>query len=516
MKINKVEIFYALLLIITAFTLRVYDITNFPWGLHVDEVDKFLISLNADWLHPPAFFYGWRSGGRDIIFIYLLKFSREVLFGNTIFALRIVPIIIGTLAVLFYYLLNRQTQKKWQYAILTTLVLCFSLTHITFSRLVLRAILVPQFIFLIAFFLVKFINSKNTKYLLLYSLFLGLGIYTYYSFLAVIPIGILVLTFLVYKKIITLKLLMLLCFITILIISPMLKFWTNDENRNEYFRRSKGISITNPIWHHNSEKWLIKTVFYNSYVILNKLSINTYTNEINNYRYQIPYRGMIDPFIVTLFFTLLILFLKSTINKKDKVERVLLGLCILGASTLGAIITVDLRGYTIRLLPTFTFILIFLSYLIYFAQKNYKSKKLNIFIILMVSLSIVFNFYSTFVTLRHQWATHERFDEDYYNLGLIIKEKLKQNPNLVIYIPNGDERYKNMFYTNFDRQVLLKTDQYKVFKKIPRTEVDKIMVIRESDFNNKVNKYKEYKDRILNIEIIPKLRAYGFVVIDFK
>ena len=55
-----------------------------------------------------------------------------------------------------------------------------------------------------------------------------------------------------------------------------------------------------------------------------------------------------------------------------------------------------------------------------------------------------------------------------------------------------------------------------MFKKIPRTEVDKIMVIRESDFNNKVNKYKEYKDRILKIEIIPKLRAYGFVVIDFK
>ena len=83
-------------------------------------------------------------------------------------------------------------------------------------------------------------------------------------------------------------------------------------------------------------------------------------------------------------------------------------------------------------------------------------------------------------------------------------------------MPDGDERYKNILYTNFGRKIIVKVDQYKVFNKIPETNVDKIMVIRESDFNKKVNKYSLFKNRFSNVQTIPKLRAYGFVIIEFR
>ncbi|MDA1338149.1 MAG: glycosyltransferase family 39 protein [bacterium] len=516
MKINKTEILYILTLILIAFGLRSYDILNFPWGLHVDEVDKILMSISADWKHPPAFFYGWKSGGRNPIYIYLIKFSREILFGNSIFAIRIIPVTIGTLTVLFYYLFNKQLFKNSKLAFLISLPLCFALTHNTFSRLSLQTILVPFFIMLIANFYIAFINSKNKRFLYFYSIFLGLGLYSYYSFLAVIPIGVLLLLFLLYKKRLNFKLFFILCLIILLVISPMLKFWSNKENRNEYFRRSQGISITNPIWHHNSEKWFIKTIFYNAYVVVNKITINSYTDERNNYRYQIPFKGMVDPFILILFITFLYLYIKSKYQTKEKLEKLILGISILIASTLGAIITVELRGYTVRLLPTFTFIFLTLSFLIYFVQQNYKIKYLNKILFLTVCLSILFNFYSIFFTLKTQWATHERFDEDYYNLGLILKKRLENNQNLVIYMPDGDERYKNILYTNFGRKIIVRIDQYKVFNKIPETNVDKIMVIRESDFNKKVNKYSLFKNRFSQVQIIPKLRSYGFIIIEFR
>jgi|GEM_PF-6335461 len=516
MKINKSEIYFILIIVLLAFALRVFDILNFPWGLHVDEVENALLSIKADWMHPPIYFVGGKAGGKNIIFIYLLKLSREVFFGNTIFALRIVPVTLGTLTVLFYYIFNKQLLKKPYYALLATLPLCFSVTHIAFSRLALRTILVPLFIILIANLLLKFLRSKSNKYLYLYALFLGIGMYTYYSFLAVIPIGILVLIFLVYKKIIDKNLFLKLCFITLIVITPMLHFWSNPDNRHEYFRRSEGISITNPIWHHNSQKWLIKTVFTNSFVVLNKLTINSYTDERNNYRYQIPYTGMIDPFILILFITLLIVFIKTNPNKKDKLEKLVLGFMILSASALGAIITVELRGYTIRLLPTYTFILIFLSYLIYYALKATKKQSLKIFITLMIIFSVIFNFYSTFVNLKQQWATRERFDEDYYSLGLRVKEEINLNPTLKVYIPDGDERYKSMFYTNFQNPNLILINQFKVFENVPKTEEEKLMVIRESDFNNKVDRYVNFLDRITKIETLPKLRAYGFVLVKFR
>ena len=517
MKINKKEILFIIILVGIAFLLRFYDILNFPWGLHVDEVDNALLSVKADWFHPPAFFYGWKSGGRNIILIYLLKFSRELVFGNTILALRIVPVVIGTLTVLLYYLFNKKLFKNTKLAFILTLPLCFSVTHIVFSRLVLRTILVPFLIILIANFFIKYVHTKNKFYLYLYSLVLGIGIYSYYSFLAVIPIGIFILIFLVYKKIINLKFFFSLCLITLVAITPMLHFWTNTQNRAEYFRRSKGISITNPIWHHNSEKWFIKTLFINNpLVVLNKLTINSYTDERNNYRYQIPYIGMIDPFIWVLFFSLLYLYIKNYKNKKDKIEKIFVAICILGASALGAIVTVELRGYTIRLLPTYTFLYIFLSYLAYYSINKLKSKKILKFVIILVFFSISFNFYATFINLKTQWATHERFDEDYFNLSLITKEKLKQNPDIKIYIPDGDERYKNIFYVNFGSKNIEKINQQKVFDYIPKSDKNKIMLIRESDFNKKVNKYSSYQNRITSIEIIPKLRAYGFVIVEFK
>jgi len=515
MKIKKQELLFIIILVSIAFLLRFYDILNFPWGLHVDEVENAILSTNANWQSPVVYFSGWRAGGKEPIFIFLLKFSRELIFGNTILALRIVPVIIGTLTILLYYLFNKQLFKNPKLAFLLTLPLCFSVTHIVFSRLVLRTILVPFLIILIANFFVKYVHTKNKLYLYLYSILLGIGIYTYTSFIAIIPIGIFILLFLVYKKIINLKSFFSLCLITLMVITPMLHFWTNTQNRAEYFRRSKGISITNPIWHHNSEKWFIKTLFINNpLVALNKLTINSYTDQRNNYRYQIPYVGMVDPFIWVLFFLLLYFYTKTCQNKKDKIEKLIVAICILGASALGAIVTVELRGYTIRLLPTYTFIYLFLSYLAYYFVK--KSKKIPVFIVILVISSIFFNFYTTFVNLKTQWATRERFDEDYFNLSLIIKKRLKQNPNLEIYIPDGDERYKNIFYVNFGSKNIKKINQQKVFNYIQKSSTKKIMLIRESDFNKKVNKYSKYKERITNITIIPKLRAYSFVIVEFN
>ncbi len=203
-----------LLLAILAIAIffRFFDLSAVPPGLYPDvaingndalralksgDPVKFLISFGTTGQGFKLFYP--ENNGREGLFINLIAFSFW-LFGPSIWAIKIVPAIFGSLTVLGLYFLTRQLflylHKKAasNIALLSTFFLAIGFWHVNFSRLGFRAIMVPFFLVWSFYFLFKLIyhlenslkvsRAKVFSFSLLGGLFFGLGFYTYIAFRA--------------------------------------------------------------------------------------------------------------------------------------------------------------------------------------------------------------------------------------------------------------------------------------------------------------------------------------------
>jgi len=193
---NNKSLLLVLAILAIAVFFRFYDLAAVPPGLYPDVAINGNDALQALKSGDFKLFYP-ENNGREGLFINLIAFSFW-LFGPSIWAIKIVPAIFGSLTVLGLYFLTRQLftyihpKAANHIALLATFFLSISFWHVNFSRLGFRAIMVPFFLVWSLYFLFRFIhyleNYRKVSHvkIILFSLFgglfFGLGFHTYIAF----------------------------------------------------------------------------------------------------------------------------------------------------------------------------------------------------------------------------------------------------------------------------------------------------------------------------------------------
>jgi 4-amino-4-deoxy-L-arabinose transferase-like glycosyltransferase len=183
-------ILIAILLVATFFRVWRLDIT--PPALYPDVAINGVNALDTLKSLDFKIFYPDNNGREGLImWMDALAF---LIFGPSIWSLKITTAVIGILTVLGTYLLTKQLLKKISpkyeaIALLSSFLLAISFWHVNFSRIGFRAIMVPFFITFGLYYLLKGFESSPLRQgfagqanLIISGIFFGLGFYTYISY----------------------------------------------------------------------------------------------------------------------------------------------------------------------------------------------------------------------------------------------------------------------------------------------------------------------------------------------
>ena len=174
---SRYELLLVIAVMLMAAFFRFYRIEAAPPGLQHDEVfqGNFAIRiLNGEW---PIFFD--LNGGEEPLYMYLVALS-FLIFGRTLFAIRIVSILCGLVHLVFSYLLARQLFGQ-RVALLAIAGLAVSFWHIFDSRVGLRPISLPMMQAIGYYLFWLGLQRGGKRWFLGAGLFLGGAFYTYTS-----------------------------------------------------------------------------------------------------------------------------------------------------------------------------------------------------------------------------------------------------------------------------------------------------------------------------------------------
>jgi len=206
---NLILFFLIFVLGISAF-FRLWQLDLIPPGLYPDVAingNDALESLRTDSFkvfYPDNF-------GREGLFMWLLALSLLV-FGISIWSIKIVAAIFGILTILGLYLLIKElfklvnskqlTVNSEFIALLSSFFLATSFWHTLFSRIGFRAILLPFILVFAFYFLFRGFRTQKIWSFIVSGIFFGLGFYTYisYRFIILLLPLILLCWFFVYQK----------------------------------------------------------------------------------------------------------------------------------------------------------------------------------------------------------------------------------------------------------------------------------------------------------------------------
>jgi 4-amino-4-deoxy-L-arabinose transferase-like glycosyltransferase/sugar lactone lactonase YvrE len=184
-RIPTCELALLLLIVAVAFGLRAYGIDAIPYGCQSDEGNNGLDALK--WLQgSPYTPYAETNEGQATLFTYVIALYFR-LFGVSVPVMRLVSVTAGTLTVLAFYFLARYLFGP-RIGLAGAALLASSRWHITFSRIVYEAILVPLCEILLFYFLWRALREGRRRYWALAGLSLTLGLNTYTAF-RVVPFG---------------------------------------------------------------------------------------------------------------------------------------------------------------------------------------------------------------------------------------------------------------------------------------------------------------------------------------
>ncbi|HEX6385592.1 MAG TPA: glycosyltransferase family 39 protein [Anaerolineae bacterium] len=163
------------LVVLVALGLRLYRITTVPGGISGDELFNAIDSWRVGKEHWPIFFEG--NNGREALFLYLVAASQH-LFGQTIFALRLPAVLLGTGSVLLGYLLGRLHFNR-RVGLLAAGLMAVSLWPLMESRWSLRAVSLTFFTALTIYLFSRAYRDQRRRDWVLGGIALGLTMYTY-------------------------------------------------------------------------------------------------------------------------------------------------------------------------------------------------------------------------------------------------------------------------------------------------------------------------------------------------
>jgi len=254
---TKKTLFLLIGILIVASFFRVWRLDITPPALYPDVAINGINAL--DTLDNTDFKIFYKdNNGREGLIIWLEALA-FLLFGPSVWALKITTAIIGILTVFGVYLLTKQLFKKLSpkyeaIALLSAFLMAISFWHVNFSRIGFRAIMVPFFITFSLYYLLKGFESSKYRDMIISGVFFGLGFYTYisYRFVILLLAVILFLYWLESKKKNSVKLflakLKYLLISTFVVALPIGIYFL--LNPGDFFGRASGVSVLqqqNPI-----------------------------------------------------------------------------------------------------------------------------------------------------------------------------------------------------------------------------------------------------------------------------
>lgn len=294
-------------IIILAFILRVYKVSEYPAGLNADEA---AIGYNAysliqtgkdEFGHSwPINFQSFNDFKPGLYFYLVLPFVK--ILGLNELAVRLPSVILGTLSVYFLFLLVKKVFDDERLALISSFLLSISPWAIHFSRggwetnAATFFIIVGVYLFIHLFKNQKFSRPQKLSALaecgqvILSSLFMVLSMYTYHSARVISPLLIIGLTIFNYKQIFVkrnLKNLLITAVLSFLLMIPLLKSLTSSEGTSRFsgvgiFADKGPYSKTNELrgQHGNPNDLYIK-VTHNQYLEYGLQFIDNYLRHFN-------------------------------------------------------------------------------------------------------------------------------------------------------------------------------------------------------------------------------------------
>ncbi len=167
---------------------RFYMIKQMPGGLFPDEAAEGLDAqnINKGFIQP---FYA-RGNGREGLFYFLIAPVIRLL-GSGYWQLHLVSASIGILSVLAVYLLASKLYDQ-KTGLLASFLMAVGTWHIVLSRTAFRANLIPLFLAMTMYFIVRVVKAGSRKDLIWSAIFAGAffagGFYTYIAYRIIVAI----------------------------------------------------------------------------------------------------------------------------------------------------------------------------------------------------------------------------------------------------------------------------------------------------------------------------------------
>jgi len=252
-------IFFLILILAVASFFRIWQLDAIPPALYPDMAMNGNNALDSLKNNDYKVFYADNNGREGlIIWIETLFF---LIFGASVWSLKIVSSIFGILTVLGVYLLASQILKKFNehyhfISLLASFFTAVSFWHILLSRIGFRAIMVPFFIVYGFYFLFKALDNMDFKKkasrifnAAVSGIFFGLGFYTYISYRFVVLLGLIYFAcwWIIYKKQNAQKeffRIVLICLVFMFLTALPLGLYFL-KNPGDFFGRAAGVSVLN-------------------------------------------------------------------------------------------------------------------------------------------------------------------------------------------------------------------------------------------------------------------------------
>lgn len=448
---NKIRNLIFFLIIVLAFSLRLYQLGAVPSSLDWDEVsngynaysilktarDEYgklmpLANRSFDDYKPPLYMY--------------LNVPSIALFGLTAFAVRLPSALAGVLAVVSIFALAKRIFKNNLVALLSMFFLAISPWTVHFSRVGFEAN-VGMATLLLAFTTLLWalpeesnINRKNLALLFLTAIFMGISLYSYHSVRLLLP-ALLILTSLIFREKFLLfgkKRITLFFVILILMGSPLLIFnspgaiasrfeSTSQKSTNEDLKKS-----VNLIGEDSARYQYFGNLIHNRRVVIGISSLEKYVShfDINylfnkgddNSRHHLENHGLL--YLLELPFILVGIYFAI---KKGSQATSFVGAWLLLApiaASFGDAFPHALRSFNM-VVPLTIFSAIGLNYFVKFYRK--------IIIIFVVSLVVFVSFFD----FLHNYLSHYNlYASDAWQFGykeaVIKSQQLSNNRKIII------------------------------------------------------------------------------------
>ena len=203
LKMDKKILLLLIVIFVIAAFFRLWQLSSIPPGLYPDVAingNDVLASLKSG---DFKVFYP-DNNGREGLFMWLIALS-FLIFGVSVWSIKITAATLGILTVLGTYLLTKELFSKNNptiIALLSSFFLATSFWHTNFSRIGFRAIMLPFILVFAFYFLFLGLREKRVFWYVISGIFFGLGFYTYttYRFVVLLLPLILIFWHLIYKN----------------------------------------------------------------------------------------------------------------------------------------------------------------------------------------------------------------------------------------------------------------------------------------------------------------------------